>query len=208
MGGLQLGHRRARGPAIIGVAVSAFAALGALSAPALAQQAAAPLIPIVTPLRADDLFAQQYGPSVTAAFAPLRLSLTSGLFAQASAYPGCDSRSDASGNSVSGFAVQYYSFVRLAPQLVLHGSSSLGCQVDAGMGGGITYAIPLRKSLWLVPSAGAYAMPRASGGNSLVTTAAQVDLVKQLAWGGTLSFGLGTRSGNGRFDALHFGGSF
>jgi len=208
MGGLPLRRWRVRALGKIGMAVSAFAALGARSAPARAQQAAAPLIPIVTPLRGDDLFAHQYGPSVTAAFAPLRLSLTSGLFAQAGAYSGCDSRTDASGNSVSGFAVQYESFVHLAPQLVLHGFSSLGCQVDAGMGSGITYAIPLRPSLWLVPSVGAYAMPRASGGNSLVTTAAQVDLVKQLAWGGTLSFGLGTRSGNGRFDALHFGGSF
>jgi hypothetical protein len=83
-----------------------------------------------------------------------------------------------------------------------------GCAVDAGMGGGLTYAIPLRKSLWLVPSAGFYALPHASGGSATVTTAARIDLVKQLAWGRTLSVGIGTRSGAGQFNALHFGGSF
>ncbi len=39
-------------------------------------------------------------------------------------------------------------------------------------------------------------------------TAARIDVVKQLAWGRTLSVGLGTRSGSGQVNALHFGGSF
>jgi len=208
MGGFELGRWRARGLRTIAAGSGAFALLSALSVPARAQATAAPLIPIVTPLRSDDLFASQNGPAVAAAFVPLRLSLTSGLFSQAGAYSGCDTRAEASGNSVNGFAVQYYSFVRPAPRLVLHGFSSLGCAVDAGMGGGLTYSIPLRKSLWLVPSAGFFSVPMASGGMPVVTTAARVDVVKQLGWGGTLNFGVGGRMGAGQFHALHFGGSF
>ncbi|HET7545731.1 MAG TPA: hypothetical protein VFK05_37945 [Polyangiaceae bacterium] len=167
-------------------------------------------MPVVTPLKGDDLYAARVGPSVTAAFAPLRLSLTSGLFPQARFFPGCDSPADASGNAVNGFATQYYSFIRLTPQLVLHGFSTLGCAIDAGMGGGLTYAVPLRKSLWLVPSAGFYALPNSVGGGAAarVTAAARVDLVKQLGWGRTLSVGVGARLGSGAFNALHFGGSF
>ena len=67
-----------------------FAGLIALSPPSRAEQSAAALIPIITPLRGDDLFASQHGPTVTAAFTPLRLQLTGGLFSQASAFSGCD----------------------------------------------------------------------------------------------------------------------
>jgi hypothetical protein len=208
MGGFHHGQRLARRSATFAVPIGAFSALLALPAATRAQQLPAPLVPIVTPLRGDDLFASQGGPRATTAFAPLRLSLTSGLFSQAGAFSGCDSRSDASGNTVHGFATQYYSFVPLAPALVLHGYSMQGCAVDAGLGAGLTYAIPLRKSLWLVPSTGFYGLPRASGGTPIVSTAARVDIVKQLAWGGTLNVGLGTRSGAGQFSALHFGGSF
>jgi len=110
---------------------------------------------------------------------------------------------------VNGFAVQRYTFLHLTPQLVLHGFSMAGCAVDAGMGGGFTYAVPLRKSLWLVSSAGFYALPTPAGGSpAIVSSAARIDVVKQLAWGRTLSLGLGTRNSFGQFSALHFGGSF
>lgn len=209
MGGLHLGQSCARDLGRISVAVATSAALIAFCAGARAQSTAAALVPVITPLGGDDLFARQTGPTVTAAFAPLRLSLTGGLFSQASAFSGCDSRTDASGNSVHGFAMQYYSFVRLAPQLVLHGYSMAGCAVDAGMGGGLTYAMPLRKSWWLMPSAGLYAQPSPGGGASaFVTTAARVDLVKQLASGRTLNVGLGSRVGSGQVNSLNFGGSF
>jgi len=211
MGGVHLRRFRARGSTRAVIAASALAA--ALTTPTLAnaQPHAAPLVPIVTPLRSDDLFASARGPRLDAAFTPLRLSLTSGLFAQGNSFPGCDSRTDASGNAVSGFALQRYTFLRLAPPLVLHGFSNAGCAIDAGMGGGLTYAIPLRKSWWLVPSAGFYALPTpGSPTASRYTGAGRVDVVKQLAWGRTLSFGLGARvgSGNGTFNALNFGGSF
>jgi len=209
MGGIHLEHAAARGWKIFGIAGATLTVVMAYAAVARAQPTAAALVPIVTPLKGDDLFASKNGLSLGAAFAPLRLSLTSGLFSQAGAFSGCDSRTDASGNSVNGFAVQRYSLLRLTPQLSLHGFSLTGCAVDAGMGGGFTYTVPLRKSLWLVASAGFYAQPNFGGGTSAFTTsAARVDVVKQLAWGRTLSVGLGTRTGGGAFNALHFGGSF
>jgi hypothetical protein len=206
--GLRLGQSRAARSRAITVAASTTALL-ALSGPARAQPTAAPLVPIVTPLRGDDLFANPNGLPTTSAFAPLRLSLTGGIFSQASAFSGCDARSDASGNSLNGFAVQRYTFLRLTPELVLHGFSVAGCAVDSGMGGGLSYSLPLRKNLWLVSSAGFYGMPAPGGGMpAVVTSAARVDVVKQLAWGRTLSVGLGARLGSGVFNALHFGGSF
>ncbi|HYP78137.1 MAG TPA: hypothetical protein VER12_19325 [Polyangiaceae bacterium] len=193
----------------LALAVASLAAPAALSGEAHAQLTAAPLIPMVTPLKGDDLYANQYGPAPSTAFAPLRLSLTGGLFSHASAFSGCEARADASGNSVNGFAMQRSTFFRLTPHLVLHGFSMLGCPVDAGMGGGLTYSVPLRKSLWLVGSAGFYALPKPGGGSSaFVTSGARVDVVKQLAWGRTLNFGLGTRGDGAQFSALHFGGSF
>jgi hypothetical protein len=210
MGGVHLGQLQARGSAEGRVALALGAALIAVSAAARAQpQSAAPLVPIVTPLRGDDVFAGKHGLSAYSAFTPLRLTLSGGLFSQANAFSGCDARSDASGNSVNGFAVQRYTFLRLAPQLVLHGSSMAGCAVDAGMGGGLTYTLPLRKNLWLVSSAGFYALPSPGGGSyALVTKGVRVDVVKQLAWGRTLSVGLGSRLDSGVFNALNFGGSF
>lgn len=213
MGGFNRGVSRGRRLQGVAVFVSAAAALFTLASSAQAQQRqpTAPLVPVVTPLKGDDASAAGGGPSPTAAFAPLRLSLTSGIFPQAGAFPNCDSsRLNASGNLVNGFTPQYYSFLRVTPRLVLHGFSTGGCAVDAGMGSGITYAVPLRKSLWLVPSAGFYMLPSSVGGGvaARVTAAARVDLVKQLGWGGTLNFGLGSRFDSGAFHALHFGGSF
>jgi hypothetical protein len=194
------------------MAAGAFLSVGTLlcTGLALAQQSAAPLVPVVTPLRSDDALGGFGAPRVDAAFAPLRLSLTGDLFPIESQFPGCESREDASGNSVHGFALQRYSFLRLTPRLVLHGYSMAGCAVDAGMGGGLTYSAPLSKDLWLVPSAGLYALPPVGLRPTLVSTAARVDIVKNLAWGGTLNFGLSTRqrTGNRQFTAVNFGGSF
>src|SRR5450755_4521446 len=143
------------------MAAGAFFSVGTLliASLALAQSSAAPLVPIVTPLRSDDALGGFGAPRVDAVFAPLRLSLTGDLFPIESQFPGCESREDASGNSVHGFALQRYSFLRLTPRLVLHGYSIAGCAVDAGVGGGLTYSAPLSKDLWLVPSAGLYVLP-------------------------------------------------
>lgn len=182
------------------------------ASPASAQQGPAPLVPVVAPLRSDDSSMSEAATLPAAgAFTPLQLSLVGGLFSQASALPGCASREDASGNSVNGFALQRYTDLPLTPRLVLHGFSLGGCTVDAGLGGGLTYAAPLTKSIWLVSSVGFYTLPPLEGARSaVVTQAARLDLVKHLGWGRTLSVGLGTRvrTGAAQFSAISFGGAF
>ena len=165
--------------------------------------------PVPLTVRGDDL--TPHGPRASALFAPLRLNLTSGLFPVAAVLPNCDSRTDASGNSLNGFATQRYTFLRLIPALTLHGYSSAGCAVDAGIGAGLTYSAALSKDWWIVPSIGMYGLPSPGGARvPLVTSAARVDVVKQLDWGGTLHFGVGLRHrvGQGLTDAVSFGGSF
>ncbi len=144
-------------------------------------------------------------------FTPLHLSLTQGLFPIESRFPGCASREDASGNSINGFAVERYSYLRLTPQLTLHGFSSAGCAIDAGLGGGLTYSTPLANKWWLASSVGFYTLPPAdSSMSAVVSTSARVDVVKQLPAGHVLNFGLGTRNrgGAGLFNAVSFGGNF
>jgi hypothetical protein len=203
MRGLRFVRPRLRGWLKIPVAAATMAALLGFSAAARAEQAH------VTNARDDQPFAAQSGPRAEATLAPLWLTLSGGLFSQASAFSGCDSRADASGNSVNGFAIQRRGFLRLAPQLLLHRFSMAGCAVDSGSGVGLSYAIPLRRRLWLLQSVGYYRKPTASGATqSRVSLAGRLDLVQELGWGRTLSLGLGTRSESGQFHALNFGGSF
>ncbi|MDP9033367.1 MAG: hypothetical protein M3O50_01050 [Myxococcota bacterium] len=90
---------------------------------------------------------------------PLRLSLEGSVIAKASMFPNCVSREDAVGNSVGGIPVQHYAELRLTPKLVLSGFTQLGCPVDAGIGGVLTYTVPLRNSMQLVFGAGLYGAP-------------------------------------------------
>lgn len=149
-------------------------------------------------------------PRVYGAFVPLRLSLTVGMFPMARAFPECESREEASGNSLNGFALQRSTFLRLTPALVLHGFSSAGCPVDSGAGGGFTYSVPLKKGLWFVASAGFYTIPTAFDGRPIMTTAARADVVKSLSKGRVLTFGLGRTETSGRnpLTTLNFGGTF
>jgi len=203
-----LGQARFRGRETICVAAATSAALCLLTANASAQHATS-LVPAVTPAREEDLFASHGGPRVEDAVSPLWLTLSSGLFSQANAFHGCESRLDGSGNSVSGFAVQRHGFLRLAPQFVLHRFSIAGCAVDAGSGAGLSFAVPIHHGLWLLHSAGFFRQPLPGGvASPRLTTAARVDLVQQLPLGRTLSVGLGTRSSTDQFHALHLGGRF
>ncbi|MET0790065.1 MAG: hypothetical protein ABW061_00965 [Polyangiaceae bacterium] len=184
---------------------------GALLAasPAFAQSASAPLQ--LAPAPSDDGLGEPGALLPFSSFTPLRLSLSAGLFPIESRFPGCASREDASGNSVNGFPVERYSYLRLTPRLTLHGFSNGGCAVDAGLGSGLSYATPLGKNLWLVSSVGFYALPPPDTAlSAVVSTSARVDLVKQLPAGHVLSFGLGTRNrtGAGLFNAVSFGGNF
>jgi hypothetical protein len=185
------------------------AAVLCLASAARAQQSAAPLVPIVSSLASSDTQVTMSNPSIYSAFVPLRLSLTASLFPMARAFPGCESLEEASGNSVNGFAVQRYTFLRLTPRLVLHGFSSAGCPVDSGAGGGITYSAPLTRAWSFVLSAGFYEIPTVFGA-PIVTTAFRADLVKQTKAGRQLTIGIGRTETRGRspLTTVNFGGSF
>jgi hypothetical protein len=177
--------------------------------PASAQSASAPLR--LLPAPADDGLGEPGALPPVSTFTPLRLSLSQGLFPVGNMISGCSSREDASGNSINGFPIERYSYLRLIPRLTLHGFSSSGCAADAGLGGGLTYAMPLGKKLWLVSSVGLYGLPPIDSALSAVVSAsARVDIVKQLPAGHVLTFGMGTRNRTGAalFNAVSFGGNF
>jgi hypothetical protein len=165
----------------------------------------------LSPVPADDGLGERGAPLPFASFTPLRLSLSQGLFPLASVMPNCASREDASGNSINGFAIERYSYLRLVSRLTLHGFSSAGCAGDAALGSGLTYAAPVGRKWWLVSSVGFYALPPVDSAlSAVVSTAARIDLVKQLPAGHVLTFGMGTRNRTGAalFNAVSFGGNF
>jgi hypothetical protein len=122
---------------------------------------------------------------------PLRLSLQAPIFPMAGGFANCDTREEAAGNTVSGFAVQRFTSLRVTPSLVFAGFSSAGCPVDGAMGGGLTYSVPLRPSLWLSASLGVYGVPAHDPLPARVQSDARIDLTKDLHGGRTLSVGLG-----------------
>jgi hypothetical protein len=156
-------------------------------------------MPTPTALQLRPLFGEPTGDAqgLAAALAvmPLRLSLMSTTFPIAGALGGnpCASREEPSGNTANGFAVQHQAYLAITPQLVLHGFSTAGCPLDAGVGGGVTYTVPVSKSVFLVASAGAYSLPSVQPGRVLTKGEARVDLVfrstPDRAWG----VGLGRR---------------
>ncbi len=143
---------------------------------------------------------------------PLRLSLLASVYPLGPAFTGsgCGEASVAAAGSI--FPVQPYWLVPLTPHLVLHGFSDLGCpgdpsaSLDGGAGAGLTYALPVRKSLWLVGSAGVYGVPAHGTGTPWAQSGAgrgvpprgsaevRVDVVKRVQGDRTLSFGLGAGS--------------
>jgi len=89
--------------------------------------------------------------------------------------------------------VQRQVYLAITPQLVLHGFSRAGCPLDAGIGGAVTYSVPVSKSVFLVASAGTYSLPSAQPGRVLTKGDARIDLIfrstPDRAWG----LGLGRR---------------
>lgn len=121
---------------------------------------------------------------------PLRLSLLSDAFpiAEALGDGGCASSLEANGRW--GFPLQHQVFMALTPRLVLHGFSRLGCTLDAGVGGGLTYTVPLAEKLWVVGSLGGYTLPSQQPGVPLARPDARVDLLWQTAPQHVLGVGL------------------
>jgi len=155
------------------------------------------------------------------AVAPLRLSLEASISPKASGFPNCVSREDAAGNSVGGIPVQHFVMKRLTPRLVLSGFSQLGCPIDAGLGGALTYAAPLSTSSWFVFGGGLYVAPGqvplfGGVGQSLMNgiraapsatnMASRADLVWKTTGDHTYSLGVQTL-GRG-MQSITFGGGF
>jgi hypothetical protein len=143
---------------------------------------------------------------------PLRLALTSSIFPLAGGFPQCASREEAAGNTVNGFPIQRLRTLALTPRLSLIGFSQGGCPIDGGLGGGATYTIPLRPSLWLVAGAGYYVVP---GRDVAIPTRTgadlRMDLVKKTDSGQLLRFGVEQKSGTnvpGRPVMVTFGMGF
>jgi hypothetical protein len=148
------------------------------------------------------------------AFNPLRLSLLSGIFPIGNSIdPDCKNHAEMSGNTQNGFATKRSIFLRLTPQLSLHGFSSIGCTADSGAGGGITYTSLLRPNLWLVGSAGAYTTPKIGFVQPRMTSDVRVDIVMKNSAGRTFSVGLGAGGrneghGGSTVGGFRLGGSF
>jgi hypothetical protein len=104
----------------------------------------------------------------------------------------CASREEPSGNTMWGFPLQRQTYLPLTSRLVLHGFSRLGCPLDAGAGGGLTFAMPLPKDLWLVAAAGVYGQP-ALPGRSLLRSDAKLDVVLRATTDHPLAVGIGKR---------------
>jgi hypothetical protein len=131
----------------------------------------------------------------TIAVLPLRLSLINEAFPIGRAYGDdpCASSGDSAGNSIQGFPILRQAYLPITPRLVLHGFSRGGCPIDAGIGGGLTYSIPLPANLWLVASAGVYTQPSVAPGPALFKPDARLDVLLRKTPDSALSLGIGRR---------------
>jgi hypothetical protein len=125
--------------------------------------------------------------------APLRLSLQGDIQPIAGGFANCAGREEPSGNTINGFAVQRFASIRLTKALTLQGFSIAGCPVDGAIGAGLTYVVPLRSSLWVVASAGAYGVPAHVPFPARHSSDVRVDLTKQLKEQRTVTVGVGRR---------------
>jgi hypothetical protein len=151
-----------------------------------------------------------------AASLPFRLSLLTTLYPLGPAFGvgGCSGPSVAAAGTI--FPTQPYTQLQLTPRLTLHGFSDLGCPgdpfapLDAGAGGGLTYALPLRPNVWLVGSAGGYGVPGHLGLPARAAAGGGLDLVvQQQKSGRTLSSGIGvSTTGRGVRVMPRVGGTF
>ncbi len=125
---------------------------------------------------------------------PLKLALMGTVFPATPGIMGedCRASAEASGNTIWGFSTQHAAFVALTPRLALHGFSQLGCALDSGMGGAITYTLPLDANLALVGSAGLFVQPDLPSAGRMKTDA-RVDLLMNRASGHPFAIGVDLR---------------
>lgn len=148
------------------------------------------------------------------AFNPLRLSLLSGGIQIGNAIdPDCKNHAEMSGNTLDYFQMKRSIFLRLTPQLTLHGFSQTGCAGDSGAGGGFTFVSAIAHNMWLVISGGAYSTPAVGNIPARVASDVRADIVMKKSANRTLFIGVGAggrNQGHGQstIGGFHFGGSF
>jgi hypothetical protein len=198
--------------------------LSASGAPAAAQTTAAPAsaipvtpagVPVVGPLlgppRVTVLFGQGDGngfagdtPIPSFVLDPIRLGLFAADVPVGAADPACRGSLEAAGNATAasgGFALQHAAELRLIPHLTLAGFSRGGCSVDSGVGAALVCAVPIRKDIWFVASAGILKLPHAGpNGASVTTSQFRADIVFARPAGRSLAVGISNRG-------LSFGGT-
>jgi hypothetical protein len=175
------------------IAAMLVAPLAAAQEPTFAMGAAWPLAsnPLLAPRPLFTLGEPTGQPGTLSPFAaatPLRLSLASSLFPIGAALPACGPQ-EGSTNSVNGFPVQRYTFVPFGSRLVLSGFSTGGCPIDAAIGGGVTYTMPVRPDLFLVAGLGIYGPARYAP--TLPQRDLRIDLVRKVGQERTLGLGVG-----------------
>jgi hypothetical protein len=107
----------------------------------------------------------------------------------------CVAREEASGNSRSGFPVQYQVYLAMTSRLALHGFSRLGCPLDAKIAGAVTYAMPVAHDVWIVPNAGVSTRTTVAQGRVVSQGEVRVDVMLNTSNDRTLGVGVTKRGG-------------
>jgi hypothetical protein len=143
-------------------------------------------------------------------FEPLRLGLMSEVAPLSATEPGCSDRIETTGSLTAmgpGTPMQYMRALPLAPRLTLVGFSRAGCPVDSAIGGGLTFVVPLRPSVFFVTSAGALLQPPYGTRPLTVIPQVRADIVFDRGEGRSWSVGVRTDRAAGS-PGLTFGGIF
>jgi hypothetical protein len=145
-------------------------------------------------------------------FEPLRLGLMSEIAPRSATEPGCSDRVETTGSLTAMGAGMPMQFMRamplpLAPRLTLIGFSRAGCPVDSVIGGGLTYVVPLRPSVFFVTSAGALLQPAFGQRRLAIIPQARADVVFDRGEGRSWSVGVRTNRAAAS-PSLTFGGIF
>jgi hypothetical protein len=145
-------------------------------------------------------------------FEPLRLGLMSEVAPMGATEPGCRDRVEMTGSLTAASAATPMQFLRavplpLAPRLTLIGFSRAGCPIDSAIAGGLTYAVPLRPSIFFVASAGALLQPAFGKRPLTIIPQVRADVVFDRGEGRSWSVGVKTNRA-GSIPSVTFGGSF
>lgn len=141
-------------------------------------------------------------------FEPLRLGMLGDVPPMSPGDPGCRDHLEAIGNataSSAGAPLQFLHARTLAPRLTLFGMSRAGCAVDAAIGGGLVYVVPLRPKMFFVLGVSTLVQPAYGGRPAIVRPQVRADVVFDR--GGGRSWNVGIRS-TGATSGVSFGGIF